>query len=154
MELKLTDKEKLYLEAAERVVAEWREVMELDPIWDILVDIIEEEIEGAKGAVNIGGSQYYKASILLGENLFDLDEEEFLGELNDKVVPHELMHLVAVDFFRTALTLAGENEHLKQELRYRYEQFVVRTSKIITKLRNENLRLKYELKRASAGTEG
>lgn len=154
MEYNLTEKEKLYLKAAERVVDEWREVMELDPIWDIPVDIIEEEHPGAKGAIGLGESQYYRAMIFLCEDLFDLDEEEFLAVVNDKVVPHELTHLVAVDFFRTALLLAGDREEFKDELRYRYEQFVVRFCKIITKLRNENLRLRYELERSSTDTEG
>lgn len=153
MELKLTDKEKLYLETAECVVEEWKKIMQLDPIWDIPVDIIEDEVEGVSGAINIGGSQYYKAPILLCEDLFELGEEEFLEEVGGKVVPHELTHLVAVDFFRTALMLAKDSEHLKEELRYRYEQFVTRTCKIITQLRNENLRLKYELERTSTRVE-
>jgi len=153
MEFTLTEKEKLFLKAAERVIEEWRSVMELDPIWEISVDIIEDEHEGAKGAISIGESQYYRAPILLCESLFEMDEEGFLGELNDEVIPHELTHLVAADFFRTALLVAGDNEHLKGELRYKYEQFTVRFAHIITKLRNENLRLRYELENPDSEPE-
>lgn len=155
MEYVLSDKEKLYLKAAQRVIEEWREVMEIDPLWEISTDIIEdEECNGnAKGAVDIGSAQYYRAPILLCERIFELDEEEFMATLNDDIIPHELTHLVAVDFFRTALMIAGDNQEIKQELRYRYEQFVVRLCRIITKLRNENLRLRYELEGTSSGTE-
>lgn len=153
MEFTFTEKEKLFLKEAERVVEEWRKIMELDPIWELPVDIMDESIENVKGAVNIVGSQYYKAPILLGEDLFDLDEEEFIDEISDKIIPHELTHIIAVDFFRTALLLAREDKHMAEELRYRYEQFVVRICKIVTKLRNENLRLRYELARPSARAE-
>jgi hypothetical protein len=153
MEYTLTEKEKSFLEVAKRVIEEWRDIMDLDPIWDISTEIIEDEDEGAKGAINIGKTQYYKASILLCENLFDLEEEEFLAKLSDNVVPHELTHLVAADFFRTALLAAGENEHLRSELRYKYEQFTIRFARIIAKLRNENLRLRYELESPDPGTK-
>ena len=149
MEFTLTDKEKLFLKEAERAIEEWRSVMELDPIWEISADIIEDEYEGAragaKAAISIGESQYYRAPVLLCESLFQLSEEDFLSELNNEVIPHELTHLVAADFFRTALLAAGENEQLQNELRYKYEQFTVRFSRIISKLRNENLKLRFEL---------
>lgn len=153
MELTLTDREKLFIKTVERIVEEWREVMHLDPIWELPVDVVEEEMPGAKGAVDISQTQYYRAPILICEDMFELDEEDFIAEVSDKIVPHELTHLVAVDFFRTALMLAKDSDDLKEELRYKYEQFVVRLCKIITTLRNENLRLRYELERASTGTE-
>lgn len=152
MEYNLSDRERLYLKLTNKLIEEWKKVMQLDPVWEISADIIEDQ-NGHKGAVNIGESQYYRAPLLLCEHLFELEEEDFLHEVDNKIVPHELTHLVAVDFFRTALLLAGDNEVLKEELRYRYEQFVVRITKIVSELRNENLRLKYELERSSAGTE-
>lgn len=155
MEIILSEKEKLFMEIAKKVVENWREVMNIDPIWELPIDIYDEDDAppSAKGALDVSEAQYYRAPVLLFEGMFDLSEEEFMAELNDKVVPHELTHLVAVDFFRTATLMARDNDQLREELRYKYEQFVVRFCKIITTLRNENLRLRYELKKSSAGPE-
>jgi hypothetical protein len=152
MDYKTTEKEESYLKIAEKIVEEWRTIMKFDPIWEIPVDIVEDQ-NGHKGAINIRDTEYYKAPMLLYEHIFDLDEASFISELAENLVPHELTHLLAVDFFRTALLLAGDNEVMKEELRYRYEQFAVRFSRILVDLKNENLRLRYELERTSAGTE-
>jgi uncharacterized protein YdeI (YjbR/CyaY-like superfamily) len=54
-----------------------------------------------------------------------LSESDFKKAVNE-VLCHELIHLVMIDFMRTAQLAADEDQVLQDELRYKFEQYTTR----------------------------
>ena len=59
--------------------------------------------------------------------------EGFLQKINE-VICHELVHLVMVDFFRTAKLMVSDNKEMSKELRYKYEQITARLQRSFIEL--------------------
>lgn len=129
-----------------QIVEEWREILLIDPIWDIPVLIVDRD--GAMAALDIKNAQYYRAPLLITEQLVERDD---FWEDIENIVCHELIHLIVVDFMRTALI--GSHKDVKDELRYKYEQLTVRLQSIISKLKKENIGSEDEFERSDTGIE-
>ena len=108
------------------MIKKWRANLKLDPVWVINSEFIPaEEMEGAYAMVNADNTEYYSASIYVSDFLTQLSEVDFKKAINE-VICHELVHLVMIDFMRTAQLAAGNKQVLQEELRYKFEQFTTR----------------------------
>jgi uncharacterized protein YdeI (YjbR/CyaY-like superfamily) len=108
------------------LMKKWRNYLKLDPIWVIEFKFIDsEEMNGSFAMVNADNSEYYAASVYLSDLLTKLPETEFKNAVNE-VLCHELIHLVMIDFMRTAQLAADEDQVLQDELRYKFEQYTTR----------------------------
>lgn len=109
-----------------KTVDKWRKILHLDPIWVISIELVDAEImEGALARVDTSNTEYYVAIMEIASAMLHLEEDEFLPVINE-ITCHELVHLVMIDFVRSAQLAAGENESMHSELRYKYEQFTSR----------------------------
>ena len=134
MDFSLNKKEKKLFKIVEDSVKKWREILYLDPLWDIDVTIFDDDMmPGALARVDVSSTEYFLATVEVSYDMFDMKEEEFKEKINE-VICHELLHVVSIDFFRSAQLAAGENEVIQKELRYRYEQFTSRLQKTFNKL--------------------
>jgi hypothetical protein len=104
----------------------WRSHLKLDPIWAIEFKFADpEEMNGSFAIVNADNAEYYSATIYLSDLLMKLSESDFKKAVNE-VLCHELIHLVMIDFMRTAQLAADEDQVLQDELRYKFEQYTTR----------------------------
>jgi hypothetical protein len=141
MDFTLTRREKRFLKLAEDIVARWRAVLHLDPLWKISLDVFDDsEIPEALARIDASTTEYYMATIELSCSLFELKEARFVSKMNE-IACHELLHLVMVDFFRTAQLAATESEEMLKELRYKYEQFTSRLQRAFSDMFNANVEL-------------
>ena len=141
MDFTLTRKEKKFLRLAKNIVAKWKEVLYLDPLWRINIDVFDDtDIPEALARLDTSSAEYYMTTIELSYSLFELKEADFVDKMNE-VACHELLHLVMVDFFRTAQLAAAENEEMIKELRYKYEQFTSRLQRAFSDMFNTNMEL-------------
>ena len=124
-----------FMDLAEDIIQEWRDILYLDPIWRIYIETFENE-ELAFGRLDTSGAAYFMATIEIAESAFGLSEEKFVKNMNN-MISHELVHLAAIDFYRTALLSVGDDEKLKNELIYRYEQFTTRLQRAFIDLKEE-----------------
>lgn len=109
-----------------KVILKWRKALLLDPIWLISIDIIDTEImDRAFARVDTSNAEYFVATLEISDTLLQLDDKEFEFVINE-VACHELIHLVMIDFVRSAQLVAGNNKKMCDELRYKYEQFTSR----------------------------
>jgi hypothetical protein len=126
MEYVLDKHEKALLRAAEKNVSKWKRILHLDPLWHIGLSITDaEEMGGALARVDTSNAEYYVAEIEVSSTLLVADDKQFADAINE-LVCHELVHLVMIDFFRTAQLAAGDRQDMQDELRYKYEQFTSR----------------------------
>ena len=126
MENRLSKENKQLLKITEKSVKKWRTTLQLDPLWDISVEILDDDImEGAIARVDTSNSEYFVATIEVSTDLSYLPKEKLPDTINEMVC-HELIHIVMIDLFRTMQLLAGKKENWSQELRYKYEQFTSR----------------------------
>jgi hypothetical protein len=134
MEFILSDDDRRLLELADRIVEKWRSIMNIDPIWKIdLVVCLSESMEESLAHINMSQAANYRADIKLDYDLLSLDDSEFLSEI-ERVLCHELIHLMSEDFARTAMLAAGNDRKLAKELRHKYEQFTSRLQKTLMDL--------------------
>ena len=125
MEYVLSAKDKKLLKVAKDTMQKWRKILHIDDMWEIDVEVIDgEEMEGY-ARLSLSTAEYYITSIELSHYLLTIDEDKFKSKM-EVIMCHELIHLVAIDFYRTARIAAEESEGLQEELRYRYEQFTAR----------------------------
>ena len=142
MEYILTKKDKQLVRLVEKIIKKWKKNLQIDPLWHIEVVIVDdEEMEGAIARVNSSSSEYFTASIEITNGLLYLPEDKFLSTIDDFVC-HELVHLVSIDFYRTALLAVGENHTLAKELKYRYEQFTSRLQKAFVEMEKQVVKSK------------
>jgi len=142
MEYVLTKRDRQLLKSAEKLIKKWRKNLQLDPLWTIGVEIIDdEEMDGAVARVDTSNSEYYVAVIEITNALLHLPEDKFLQTINE-LVCHELVHLVMIDFFRTAQLAAGNKDTLVKELRYKYEQFTSRFQRAFVDLDKQVIKSK------------
>lgn len=129
MDLNFSKKEKRMLKMAEEIVEKWREILHLDPLWSINLTIFDDDtMPGAFARVDASTTEYFFATIEISYSMLQLYDEDFEYKMNEAAC-HELLHLVMVDFFRSAQLVAGENEAMQNELKYKYEQFTSRLQK-------------------------
>ena len=134
MDLNFTKKERKLLKIAEEIIEKWRVILHLDPLWNIDLTIFDDEaIPGAFARVDASATEYFFATIELSYDVLQLKEEDFEKKMNEAAC-HELLHLVMVDFFRSAQLVAGENAVMQDELKYKYEQFTSRLQKAFVEL--------------------
>jgi len=151
MECVLTKRDRQLLKSAEKLVKRWRKHLQLDPLWDIGVEIVDDdEMEGAIARVDTSNSEYFVATIEITNGLLHLPEDKFLSTMNE-LVCHELIHLVMIDFFRTAQLAAGEEETLNRELRYKFEQFTSRFQHAFIELDKQLIKAKENEVRTGEG---
>lgn len=112
-----------------KVVSKWRKILHLDPIWTISIELADADVMGGAFArVDTSNSEYYVAVMEVNAAIFTSEEEEFEFLINE-IVCHELVHLVMIDFVRSAQVAAGDNDSMHAELMYKYEQFTSRLQK-------------------------
>lgn len=134
MDLNFSKKERKLLKIAEEILDKWRSILHLDPLWKIDLTIFDDnEMPGAFARVDASTTEYFFATIEISYDMLQLREEDFEDKMNEAAC-HELLHLVMVDFFRSAQMVAGENEAMQGELRYKYEQFTSRLQKAFIEL--------------------
>jgi hypothetical protein len=137
MEVIITKKDRKLIRVVEKTISKWRKILHLDPLWEIHVTIVDcMQMEGNLARVDALGTEYYVANLDINESFLQVDEEYFMEKI-EQIVCHELLHLVAVDFYRSAILASGKNEHMKEELKYRYEQFTTRLEKAFVDLYNK-----------------
>jgi len=126
MDLSFSRQEKKILKLTEKTIKKWRSILYIDPLWNIYIDVFDdEEMPLALARVDASSTEYYMATIELSYSMLQMVEEEFMEKIDD-IICHELLHLVMIDFFRTAQVAAGESEEMHKELKYKYEQFTSR----------------------------
>lgn len=126
MDLSFSKKEKKILRLAEKTIKRWRGLLHIDPLWTIYLDVFDdEEMPSAFARIDASSTEYYIATIELSYSTLQMEEDDFLKKIDD-IICHELLHLVMIDFFRTAQVAAGEREEMQRELKYKYEQFTSR----------------------------
>lgn len=134
MDLNFSKKERKLLKMAEEILDKWRTILHLDPLWRIDLTIFDDnEMPGAFARVDASTTEYFFATIEISYDMLRLREEDFEDKMNEAAC-HELLHLVMVDFFRSAQLVAGENEAMQNELKYKYEQFTSRLQKAFINL--------------------
>jgi len=146
MEFALTKKEKQLLRISEKIIKKWRKYLQLDPLWTINIEMLDgEEMEGAIARVDTSNSEYFVANIEITDALLDLPDEKITNAINEMIC-HELVHLVMIDFYRTAELFTNGKEDLIKELKYKYEQFTSRFQKAFVDLDKQLERLNFEKK--------
>jgi len=126
MELLLTKEDIKRLATVQAIIDDWRETLNVDPIWCIHVDVLPaDQISNAVAKIDLRAGAHYHAKFILNYDVFSSDEDMFEEEIH-KAVAHELLHIITEDFMRTAIVAAGKNKELIQELRHKYEQFISR----------------------------
>ncbi|MFA5048228.1 MAG: hypothetical protein WC516_04370 [Patescibacteria group bacterium] len=134
MDLNFTKKERKLLKLAEEIIDKWRDILHLDPLWSIDLTIFDDDTTpGAFARVDASTTEYFFATIEISYSMLQLREEDFEAKMNEAAC-HELLHLVMVDFFRSSQLVAGENEAMQNELKYKYEQFTSRLQKAFIQL--------------------
>lgn len=118
------------------IIKKWKKILFLGDLWDINIIVDEELEENVIAAVDISNSEYYKVDLLISPDIFNLDEEYFVMEI-ENILVHELSHLISMDFMRTALLFSKNNEQ-KMEIKYKCEQLTSRLQKIFIKLDQGN----------------
>lgn len=130
----LTKEERQAIKIVEKSVKKWRTVLQLDPLWDIDVEILDDDaMEGALARVDTSNSEYFVTTIEISGGLAYLPKDKLQETINEMVC-HELIHIVMIDLFRTMQLIAGDNENWAQELRYKYEQFTSRFQRAFVEL--------------------
>jgi len=128
-----------------KIVDKWRKILYLDPIWVVSVEFADvEEMGGALARVDTSNSEYYVAVMEVTESLLQLDEDEFDPIINE-IACHELIHLLLIDFVRSAQLVAGENEAMHNELRYKYEQFTSKLQRAFMNLNEQIVTLQEDI---------
>jgi len=134
MEILLSENDQRLLKLAHRVLEQWRAILNIDPIWKIGIEVLpNDEIEGSMTHIDMSRAAVYGAKVCVDYDFFLCDDDVFLTEM-ERVFSHELIHLVAEDFMRTAVLAAGHNRKLVKELRHKYDQFTSRLQKTLTDL--------------------
>lgn len=143
MELIITKRDKKLLKAVENIIFKWRKILHIDPLWKIEV-IFSESISGSYSAIaalDTSGAAYYMADIHISEALFENPDDFVFDKINEAIC-HELVHLVYIDFYRTAQLAAGENEEMIAELNYKYEQSTSRLQRALVDLEKQKQQIK------------
>jgi hypothetical protein len=152
MDLSLSKLEKKNLKLVHKIIKKWREILHIDPIWEIVVEVYNsEEVEERLDAafLNLADAEYYTAILSLSNEIMMLEGEDFTDTLND-VACHELVHLSCTDFYRTALLAANENVEMRKELRYRFEQITSRMQRAFMEMQSKINELEESLKKERA----
>jgi len=112
------------IEEITKLIEKWRDILYINKVWNITICL--EEMD-CVGALDISSAEYYKADLIINENIInDLNKVE-------ELIVHEFVHLVMVDFMRTGLLFAKTKSE-KKELGYKYEQLTTKISRIIKDL--------------------
>jgi len=128
------EEKKRYIQLAESVVKKWRNILHIDPLWKIDVCFFNNEHRPtASCRLSSENSEYYSTSLEIAESMLQIDEENFIEEIEDAIC-HELVHLVSIDFYRIAKSLAGDKEEVRKVLIYHFEQSTVRLQRSFMKL--------------------
>jgi ribosomal protein L29 len=150
--LTLSREDKRLVKIIENVVKKWKKQLQLDHLWNIEIEVVDsEEMEGAVARVDTSNSEYFVATIEVTHALLQLPQERFFTTINE-VVFNELVHLVMIDFYRTAQLAAVDNEKISKELRYKYEQFTSRFQRAFVDLDKQTA--KATVKKIIITTEG
>ena len=129
MEVVLSSQDRKVLSKANALVKKWSKILCLDPIWNVEVSLLtNDEMESGLARIDTSSAEYYEVVIELNHLLSQLDED-LLNEELETAICHELVHLILIDFFRTAQVAAGEQDGLIRELIYKYEQITSRLQK-------------------------
>jgi hypothetical protein len=115
----------VYVNITNDLIKKWSKILLLDPLWNITVEFYEDlDMENALARLDTSMSEYYKAILEISSDLFLIEVELFKKKM-DSIICHELLHILMLDFYRASVLMA-ENEKIKNELRYRYEQTTTR----------------------------
>lgn len=148
MDLNFSKKEHRLLDIAESIIDEWREILHLDPLWRIDVNIFDDEsIPGAYARVDASTTEYFFATIEISYDMLQMKEADFIVKMNDAAA-HELLHLLMIDYHHSAVLAAGDNEAMREELKYKYEQFTSRLQRAFVDLYQSHIemnKLQYKL---------
>ena len=123
----LTNREKKAYKDFQKEIEFWRDKLSLSSAWDIDLVVIDDDIMGDQQAyADISTSEYWDAEIGISrDNLKDVSSMR-------KVISHEMVHILSADYHRAGLSLL-DNEKLRPNFIYLYEQLVSRVSKILCK---------------------
>ena len=140
MEVVLSPQDRKVLSKANALVKKWSKILCLDPIWNVEVSLLtNEEMENGLARIDTGSSEYYEVVIEINHLLSKLDDD-LLNEELETAICHEMVHLVLIDFFRTAQIAVGDRDILLKELIYKYEQITSRLQKsFLSLIRKEKL---------------
>lgn len=127
----LTRNEKKSVKRFIKHVERWKTLLQLDPAWAFNLEIFEDPTKA--GALDLGAAEYYDANLGLGRHILDTDEED-LEDVLSFIACHEMLHAMTADYHRAALNAAGDNEPMKREIDYRYEQLVSKLTTVLTGL--------------------
>lgn len=135
--MKLTAEERKARRVFDKAVRRWYNILLIDPIWTVGVVVDEDEtMEHGDAYVDIGTAEYYVANVHISRSLLSMSSKK-LEKVAQRVACHELLHITTADFQRAALVAVGDNEKMREELRYRYEQLVSKLSMILMDLTEE-----------------
>jgi len=132
MEILLSQDEQFLLEKAYDILEKWRNIMNVDPMWTIKIQPVNN-LEESLAFLSMTRAANYQAKICVNYDVFSYHAETFMSEM-ELIMCHELIHLVTEDFMRTAMLAAGYNRKLIDELKYKYEQLTSRLQKTILSL--------------------
>jgi hypothetical protein len=138
--------EKRLFQIVKNSINKWKKILQMDPVWKIMISVTdEEEMGNAFASVDTQSAEYYVAGIEFSSALMSLEEDKLKSVIND-IVAHELLHIVQLDFFNTAKLCAGKNQSMHQELRYKYEQYTTRLQRSFVELDKVKNQVKVERK--------
>ncbi len=138
-----------YIGITKKIISKWKKILKIDPIWEIEISALNStEMSDAAARIDVSNSEYYRVYIDVNENLFLEDEKEFVKIIN-RVACHELIHLATADYHRTSALFAQENDQLKNELVYKYEQLTTKFEKILLEMQDRVEKLEKDINKQS-----
>jgi hypothetical protein len=130
----LTDKEKRNLRVFERALKKWRKILLIDPIWDISLVVVEDDImEDGLAAVDMSLTEYFSAIVMVKQSILSRCQKD-IKEIADEVARHELIHIITADYQRAIISALGKKDALLNQINYVYEQVVFRLGEVVKKL--------------------
>lgn len=132
-DLKRSEKKRLRL--IEKELTRWRRLLMLDPMWDVdAVAVSDEAMAGRTAFVDLGSAEYYQATVGVTRYLLSEAEEKLFDNTSKDIGVHEMLHLMTADYHRAAIEAVGKNKALRNQLDYRYEQFISRMTAVLRKM--------------------
>jgi len=129
----LSGAEKRRVKRFVKAVERWKEMLQLDPAWTFQLEVFENG--NRAGFLDLGASEYYEARLGIGRQFLDAtDDPESSDAALSYIACHEMLHAMTADYHRAALNAAGENEAMRRELDYRYEQVLSKLTDVLTGL--------------------
>ncbi len=130
----LTQQEQARYKAFQKEVQHWFKILLIDPLWEVDLVVMGDEVMGEKAAyADISRSEYWHGEIGIARESLDIPLKE-AALTRQSIISHEMLHILTADYHRASLTAAGKDEKLQDELIYRYEQMICKLSSILSRM--------------------